>query len=956
MTRIQRRLARIWYRSWIVTLPVALAFGLWAMNTLTRWEAFTVHHRTSQDLSLHAVGELEKDHLLRAARLAVTEWRTGEELAASGLDTVHLYLEDGSRQRLDSNLPHSGFEYVEGGMFYGGEVQEVDLRYRGDNVYHWGFWKKSWRVKTKRGALYKGMRKFNLIAPRTTEVLNNHLSYRLAEHMGLVAPFSEVVNVAVNGEFLGVFILTEQIEESTIRRHDLMPGDVYSGELVGNDYYEGIERRIFDHPGVWTKAAVNNHFAEDALDPLEELLRAIEEAEGEEGHRRLSSLVDMEAFGRFSALESLVCTIHIDGLHNWRLYYDPWRTRFVPIVWDPVGWHLTTVWGPDAGGRLPDVVSSQFHEALFRNAEFLRARSRAFTEFFDLGIDEAFLTEARELVGRLRPALDLDPHLVSEVELVRPEEVEEAMRSLLRGIEGLFAEVRRIQVEDPGSALRYQPVGPGHLALEVHGRRPVAEIELTYAAPVRGPLSARLRWSNAEGQHDCDVAGRTSVSASRVLVAADLVSRHRAAITGMEPAVVHRNRIVLGPARYDLVLSPRTDAQPAREDFGGALVGVRYRRAGSESWRSAELVPEVTSGGLGRMALAAADDTGAPPVILSGELVIAGDRVIEQDVIIEPGTTFRMEPGANLLLLGRVLAEGEPERPIAFAPSEAGQAPWGVVAIKGSGANGSRFRHCEFREGSGWKQPLAEYSAMFSIHGVEDVAVEDCLFEDSRVVDDMVHGVYSGVEFRRCTFRRARADALDMDISRVAVEECLFEQSGNDAIDLMTAEATVLDTRFIDSGDKGISVGEGSQLVVVNALIDGCLRGIESKDRSRAIVLNCDFVGSTEMAVHAYNKNWRYDGGGTAYVFKSRFEGNAQALVAGSRSRIIVGDSSMDAIPDVHPRRITIEGSVEEGGGAAATDGENATLLRLLSDPDMFGRSTFMRADGRRRGSTLAGR
>ena len=85
--------------------------------------------------------------------------------------------------------------------------------------------------------------------------------------------------MALNGENLGVFILTEQLEESTIRRHGLMPGDVYSGKLVGRDSYQGIENMLFDHPGVWTKAAINNHFAEGALDPLERLVRVIEDEE-----------------------------------------------------------------------------------------------------------------------------------------------------------------------------------------------------------------------------------------------------------------------------------------------------------------------------------------------------------------------------------------------------------------------------------------------------------------------------------------------------------------------------------------------------------------------------------------------------------------------------------------------------------------------------------------------------
>lgn len=953
MKRIRRRLARIWYRSWIVTVPVALAFGLWAANTHARWSAFGVRHNTSQEFSLLAVGQLEKDHLVRAAQLAVTEWRTGETLAAAGLDTVHLFIQDGSRQRLDASLPHSGFEYVEGGLLVGGEVQEVDLRYRGDNVYHWGYWKKSWRVKTGRDALYKGMRKFNLIAPRSREVLNNHLAHRLAAHMGLIAPYSEVVNVAVNGELLGVYVLTEQIEETTIRRHDRMPGDVYSGELVGRDVHTGLEGKLFDHPGVWTKAAVNNHFAEDALDPLEALLRRIAEADGEEGHRRLADIADMEAFGRFSAFETLVCTVHVDALHNWRLYYDPWRTSFVPIVWDPFGWHWPMVWGPRALGRLPDVITSPFHAALFRNGDFLRARSRAFQEFFEGGTDEAFLAEVRDLVGRIGPALDLDPHLVAEVELLRPEEVQRSMERLVETIEGVFREVRRIHVEDPGASVRYERVAPGHIALEVRGRRPVAEVELTYSAPVGGTLSARLRWSSAEGAHDRDVTGLASVSASRIRIACELIGGHGVSIASMAPTSAHRNGVTLGPARYDLALSPSAAGRSVEEVLAGDLVGVRCRRQGSDVWDAVERAPEVSAAGLGRTTLLVEHDPGGPPVVLSGEIDVDGLRVFERDVSIERGTTFRMAPGANLLFRGRVLAEGDDDRPITFAPAAEGQAPWGVVALVGAGANGSRFRQCRFQGGSGWKRPLAEYSAMLSIHGVEGVAFEDCLFEDSFVVDDMVHGVYSDVAFRRCTFRRALADALDMDISRVAVEACHFEESGNDAVDLMTTEATVLDTRFVDSGDKGISVGEDSEVVVVNSLFDGCLRGLEAKDRSRAIVINSDFFGSGEMAVNAYDKNWRYGGGGTAYVFKSRFRGNARDLVADGSSRITVGDCTVDAVPDVDPSRITIEDSVDVVGGVDATDMRNETLEGLLFSPDLVGRDVFLRADARRRGSTL---
>ncbi len=965
---MMKTLKKLWSRSWILTVPVVIVFGMWARGTYARWNDFTVRHFTSQDLSLLKVGQLEANHMARAAKLKATAWGTHKKLTGTGLDTVHLYIKDGSLQRLNSDLPHSGFEYVDGGMYYGDEVHKVDLRYRGDNVYHWGFWKKSWRVKTKRGALYKGMRKFNLIAPRTTEVLNNYLSYRLGAHMGLISPYSELVNVAVNGKYQGIFILTEQLEESTIRRHDRMPGDVYSGELVGMDALQGLDNRLFDHPGIWTKAAINNHFDEGALDPLEALLKAIEGATTPEGQRRLSDLVNLEAFAKFSAFEALACTVHIDAQHNWRLYYDPWETAFEPIVWDPVGWHRTVMPRPQTPLR-PDVITSPFHAALFRNAEFLRARSRAFEEFFALGKDEAFLLEARDLISRVGPALALDANLVTEVQMVKPEEVHGAMIHLVNRIESLFEELHQTHVVDPTGLVRFRSESPGKIDLEINGRRPIEELELQYSGPIQGPLVTTLGWRNISGPKRHYVTGNTSIRGSRIYLGVDLIARHQPSITTMDPAEAWRNGLKMQPARYELQFAPRPGAFPETDEttamnraLGGQLVGIRYRRAGADSWETAHAARDITANDHGRTELVVDDDIGIPPVVISGEIVLEGDRIIDADVIFAAGTTIRMKPGANLLLRGRVLAQGSADRPVRFIPHTEGQEPWGIVGIKGHGANGSRFNHCHFREGSGWKQPLAEYSAMFSIHGVKDVTVANCDFEDSRtfihpvygeyLVDDMVHGVYSKVRFLRCNFRRSFADALDMDISEVSLEGCLFEDSGNDSVDLMTAKATISDTRFTDSIDKGVSVGEHSYLVMQNSLLKGCNIGVQCKDESTATVVNTDFV-ECNQALDAYSKNWRYEGGGEAYVHKSRFIGNGQSLSADRKSRIAVSDSFMDKIPDVDPRQIQIDPSVDDQSKSKAVERGMTRRPEEMRQLRGVGRKLLKSVDTARRGSTL---
>ena len=105
--------------------------------------------------------------------------------------------------------------------------------------------------------------------------------------------------------------------------------------------------------------------------------------------------MDMEAWGRFSAFETLARTKHYSKSHNWRLYYDPWRGKFYPLVWDPAGWMAK----PEKVGF--NVISSKLHRLLFRNGDFLRARNTALEEFFSLGLDALFLRSCFQI--RLRP-------------------------------------------------------------------------------------------------------------------------------------------------------------------------------------------------------------------------------------------------------------------------------------------------------------------------------------------------------------------------------------------------------------------------------------------------------------------------------------------------------------------------------------------------------------------------
>jgi hypothetical protein len=256
------------------------------------------------------------------------------------------------------------------------------------------------------------------------------------------------------------------------------------------------------------------------------------------------------------------------------------------------------------------------------------------------------------------------------------------------------------------------------------------------------------------------------------------------------------------------------------------------------------------------------------------------------------------------------------------------------LILKGKQANGSHFRHCIFKDGSGDKGDLYEYTAMFSVHNVKDLLVEECQFYDSHKTDDMVHVIYSDVSFSKTKFIRSLSDALDVDISNVKVDHCEFIDSGNDAIDLMTTNAIVTNTKFTQSVDKAISIGEKSQLLAINNFIKGNGIGMQSKDTSKAYIYNSSFIGN-KVAVDAYHKNWRYSYGGTISLENCLFENNNKTATVGKKSKVFINHSYLDR-PDNFEQKSLIKKKIIINNNRVERDLNRSLFDSFLFDSPFF--------------------
>ncbi|MDP2690416.1 MAG: CotH kinase family protein [Deltaproteobacteria bacterium] len=907
-------LKKCWKWSWLATLPVAVVFCLWAVNTASAYRDFKLRYSATMKMRLVDIGSMQAGLLLSGA-YGVLFPPSGQRQA---LTEVHLYINEADIRKLDSDLPYSGMEFVKGRLLYpDGKLHKVKVRYRGDFSYHWSGRKKSIRIKTGKDQLYDGMRQINLIIPKTPHILGDYLSYTLAGRLGLMAPGPRLVEVYINGKYMGVELMVEQPEEQFLRRHSRMPGDLYKGEIVGRDLFPGLLMEVFYNPEFWTKDAINNHNPPEWNEAMKRLTRMVytEDMDG------LLELIDVDSWAALAAFMTISQTVHIDYSHNWRLYFDPAKGRFFPVVWDPLGWHLDAYvkWLSMQSNRM-DVITSVVFERLHRDHRFLRAKHEAIEAFFAGGGDE-FLMKAMEDTRALEASISKDRNLhFNSTYLLSPGEVLKKIAGFKEGVRSVLQIVRKAYMEEPPSAA--YAVTKDRVQINIDGFTPIKsiELELKEALMKTGPVTVEFMRdgqirSRAIRPAELSPDGRT------LRVEAQLYAARTMSPKAGDDAVILRDARIT-PATYWI----RADG------IERGVTGVRAVYAGgmTADIAPAEGLPVYPLDGSFH---AVPVDEEAPAEVWAGEVNIEGVREVGA-LAIRPGTTVRLKPGASVVVRGRLTAEGEAGRPVRFIPAREGQAPWGAVVLAGRGAGGSTLKGCEFSGGSGLKHKLVEYSAMLSIHDVKGVEITGCSFSDSHEVDDMVHAVYSELTITGSEFRRSKSDALDLDYVKGRVVDSRFHDSGNDALDLMSSQVAVLGSLMSRSGDKGISVGEGAEVFVWNTSFTENEIGLQSKDGSQAIVHNSEFTGN-KKTIDAYKKNWQYGDGGHVVVSKSRMEGASPAITADKDSSVSVYDSYLAGETGGKKKRVLLHETVDSADTKKARTKEvfytQATLPKFMA-------------------------
>ncbi|MBN1177701.1 MAG: CotH kinase family protein [Anaerolineae bacterium] len=712
----------------------------------------------------------------------------------------------------------------------------VELRLKGDWMDHYAHEKWSFRVITRRDGYVFGMQTFSLQDPSTRSYLNEWLfleNLRLEDVLGVRYHF---VHVVLNGEYMGIYALEEAFARELFEAQERREGVIlrYDEDLVWSyrAFYDDwlIPRGVNDF-------YVIDEFESGRIDADPALAAQRDVAFGLlsgfwTGELTAGEVFDLEAMGRFLALNDLWNAQHGLIWHNLRYYYNPVTARLEPIGFD--AHPLAADLDPEMVGLPPSAFydDPQLQAATAR--ELARISQPGYVEALEATLGPQFEAFRATLApefgeGVLSPPWDalrrrqalirqtLDPYQTVYATAWQPAPsgaISVSLGNLLNWpVEWLGFEVGG----------RFVPADAGWVAPESAG--------WVVLPPAGTPGAVILRALPSDAASMPYVTLNVPAGA---LGAADLPTL--VAVTRLWGLTdTHTSTVVLNYPP-PLATGPRPDAPTVEQ----ALAQHPYLRL-VEGTHMFE--------------------------IAAGVWDVAGDLVLPEGfgLRLGPGTTLRFGAENALFATAALDFQGTEGAPVLLQPQ--GDLWRGVVVLEAGAPSTWRYvtvTAADALDRDGWTLTgaLTFYES--------PIRLEHCHILDSPA-EDGINVIHTTFAFVHSEFGRTASDAFDADFAQGVVEDCSFHHTGGDGIDVSGSEVTVARVRLLDIGDKAISVGEASYLTAADVVMERVRFGLVSKDRSHAVLTGATIASARTAALAAYVKKPAYgpasiEAGGITFV------------------------------------------------------------------------------------------
>ena len=787
-----------------------------------------------------------------------------------GLNQKRIYLDEQKQNQLLIDIPRSTKIWQRGFHFdKSNNIKPMQARFRGDNPQNWMFEKKHWRMKVNKKDIINQQRYFDYLPFN----FNKYFSGKIASEIDILSPNFKLIELYVNDISQGVYVESENLNESFLRRKKIMPVNMYKTEQILDESILALESNFYNSPGVTSKSAVFNQMAKDDKSDLIFFLELIRLSNNDNKYFvNLFDTIGVDKWALFAAYQILTQNFHNDNTHNLRLVIDPWSGHFYPLAYDPLIGNLN-IEDFNLNYSSNDLLlllnqSSKFQELKLKKIyEILN--SKKINELIEKHNDiekTLMISEKRdvELLVKKYNFFKLLKILIDK-DYIDKERMDERIK-FLNTYKRYLRDLNLYLTTKPDGSWKKNKKG---FEIVVKKNLPISNLKIFFDNEIPEWISLDLNENNKIDK--AEEKFKFYPKNNYFLIPYNFYANR----LDYRKKSIHLSHINLSTlnTRFRFISSKNT--LPYKIEFEDIFLKKTYLLSENDSFS----VPAS------RFNIPINNQESLKELIkLSGTYEIKENIIFDQDVKIEAGTVFNLHKDKNLIFKGKVTAIGKKNFPIIFQKKD--NYNWGTIALQGNNTSGSILDNIIFDGGTGFdhKNLLTKdefyysignvkYTSSLSVHNTNNIKLKNITIKNNLKYDDALHIIYSkNVILENFKINNAFGDAIDIDMSKkIILRGINIEDSKNDAIDLMESSVILEKSNLFGSEDKAISVGENSFIEVKDSNIANNNIGIATKDGSFSILKNLSFENN-DYHLKNYNKNWRYGDGGLTIVNDSKFD------------------------------------------------------------------------------------
>ena len=199
-----------------------------------------------------------------------------------------------------------------------------DIRLKGDRKIHYESKNKSsYKIELDRNQYILGMKKFSIQKPRARNYIHEWIFHELAGNLDLIKLKYEFVNLSINGDDKGLYVLEEGFGKELIERNERRNGPIFG---IDENISFGTKDPVFEiYNKKYWNSDENFFLAGIASQKLRDFFR---------GKVEINEIFDLEKWAAFFAVMDMSQTYHGAFLQSVKFYYNPLNGLFEPIAFD----------------------------------------------------------------------------------------------------------------------------------------------------------------------------------------------------------------------------------------------------------------------------------------------------------------------------------------------------------------------------------------------------------------------------------------------------------------------------------------------------------------------------------------------------------------------------------------------------------------------------------------------